>query len=141
MTNNPFLKVEITINKPVDLVWECWTNPVDIMLWNVPFSNWHSPKVENDVRLGGLFSFRMEAIDGSEGFDHVGKYDKVIKNQLIEYTVSDNRKSRIEFVANGHSTILTETFEPEKETPIDIQRDFCESVLLNFKQHVESKLL
>jgi uncharacterized protein YndB with AHSA1/START domain len=141
MTNNPFLKVEITINKPVDLVWECWTNPADIMLRNVPFPNWHSPKVENDVRLGGLFSFRMEAIDGSEGFDHVGKYDKVIKNQLIEYTVSDNRKSRIEFVANGNTTSLTETFEPEKETPIDLQRDFCESVLLNFKQHVESKLL
>lgn len=141
MTNNPFLKVEITINKPMDLVWECWTNPADIMLWNVPFANWHSPKVENDVRLGGLFSFRMEAIDGSEGFDHAGKYDTVIKNQLIEYTLSDNRKSRIEFVANGHSTSLTETFEPEKETPIDLQRDFCESVLLNFKQHVESKLL
>lgn len=141
MTNNPFLKVEITINKPVDLVWECWTNPADIMLWNVPFANWHSPKVENDVRLGGLFSFRMEAIDGSEGFDHAGKYDTVIKNQLIEYTLSDNRKSRIEFVANGNTTSLTETFEPEKETPIDLQRDFCESVLLNFKQHVESKLL
>ncbi|MCP9748917.1 SRPBCC domain-containing protein [Lacihabitans sp. CS3-21] len=141
MTNNPFLKVEITINKPVDLVWECWTNPADIMLWNVPFPNWHSPKVENNLRAGGLFSFRMEAIDGSEGFDHTGKYDKVIKNQLIEYTLSDNRKSRIEFVANGNTTSLTETFEPEKETPIDLQRDFCESVLLNFKQHVESKLL
>jgi hypothetical protein len=97
--------------------------------------------VENDVRAGGLFSFRMEAINGSEGFDHVGKYDKVIKYQLIEYTVSDNRKSIIEFVAKGNTTILTETFEPENETPIDLQRDFCESVLLNFKNHVESKVL
>ena len=141
MTNNPFLKVEISIDKPVELVWEYWTNTADIMLWNVPFPNWHSPKVENDVRAGGLFSFRMEAINGSEGFDHVGKYDKVIKYQLIEYTVSDNRKSIIEFVAKGNTTILTETFEPENETPIDLQRDFCESVLLNFKNHVESKVL
>lgn len=139
MSDNSFLKVEISINKPVDMVWECWTNPADIKLWNVPFPNWHSPEVVNDVREGGLFSFRMEAIDGSEGFDHAGKYDKVIKNQVIEYTVSDNRKSIIEFVANGNTTILSETFESEKETPIDLQKDFCESVLLNFKKHVESK--
>jgi hypothetical protein len=82
----------------------------------------------------------MEKIDGSEGFDHSGFYDKVIANQLIEYTGLDKRKSIIEFIENQNITTISEIFEPEEMTPIDLQRDFCQSVLKNFKKHVESKV-
>ncbi len=80
----------------------------------------------------------MEAKDGSEGFDHSGKYDKVIKNQLIAYTVSDGRKSIIKFVSNGDTTTVIETFEPEKGNSIEMQKNFCQSVLNNFKKYAET---
>lgn len=79
----------------------------------------------------------MEVKDGSVGFDHSGKYDKVIKNELIEYTVSDGRKSIIRFVSNGDYTNVIEIFEPEKETPIEEQRKFVQCVLDNFKNYAE----
>jgi uncharacterized protein YndB with AHSA1/START domain len=69
------LTVEITIDKPVEYVWNVWTTPADIMQWNIPFDDWHSPRVENDLNEGGSFLFRMEAKDGSTGFDHSGNYD------------------------------------------------------------------
>lgn len=131
------ITVEISVNKPVDLVWHRWTTPADIANWNIPFDDWHSPKVENDLKVGGKFFYRMEAKDGREGFDHYGNYDKIIKNQLIEYTVSDGRKSVIKFISNGDTTLVVETFEPEKETPLEIQRDFCYSVLRRFKKYSE----
>jgi hypothetical protein len=80
----------------------------------------------------------MEAKDGSAGFDHCGKYDKIINNQLIEYTVSDGRKSIIKFVPNGGTTIIIEIFEPEKENSIEMQRDFCQSILNRFKKYAEN---
>lgn len=133
------ITVETTVNKPVENVWKIWTTPADIRQWNNPFDDWHSPRVENDLKQGGSFLYRMEAKDGSAGFDHCGKYDKVINNQLIEYTVSDGRKSIIKFVPTGDTTIVIETFEPEKENPIEMQRDFCQSVLNNFKKYAENK--
>ncbi len=133
------ITVEITVNKPVAFVWKTWTTPSDIMQWNNPFPNWHSPRVENNLQEGGNFIYRMEAKDGSVGFDHSGKYDKVIKNELIEYTVSDGRKSIIQFIPNGNATTITENFEPEKENPVDMQRGFCQSVLDNFKKYTENK--
>jgi uncharacterized protein YndB with AHSA1/START domain len=133
------ITVEITIDKPVEYVWNVWTTPTDIMQWNIPFDDWHSPRVENDLNPGGSFLFRMEAKDGSTGFDHSGKYDKVINNQLIEYTVSDGRKSIIEFVSNGDTTTIVETFDPEKTNPIEMQKGFCQSVLNSFKKYAETK--
>lgn len=133
------ITVKVNIDKPIESVWQVWSTPADIMQWNIPFDNWHSPYVENDLKPGGNFLFRMEAKDGSEGFNHSGKYDKVIKNKLIEYTGNDGRKSIIEFISNGHTTTIIETFEPEKSNPREMQKDFCQSVLNNFKKHIEIK--
>lgn len=133
------ITIEIKINKPIEHVWKTWTTPGDIMQWNIPFANWHSPRVENDLQQGGSFLYRMEAKDGSVGFDHAGKYDKVIKNELIEYTVSDSRKSTIQFIPDVDTTTVIESFEPEKENPAEMQRDFCQSVLNNFKKYTENK--
>jgi uncharacterized protein YndB with AHSA1/START domain len=138
-TQSSAITVEVTVNKPVENVWQVWVRPADIMQWNIPFDDWHSPRVENDLKPGGSFLFRMEAKNGSEGFDHSGIYDKVISNQLIEYTDADGRKSIIKFIPHGDTTTIVETFEPEKTNPIEMQKDFCQSVLNNFKRYTESK--
>jgi uncharacterized protein YndB with AHSA1/START domain len=132
------ITVETTVNVIIEKVWELWTTPADIKQWNNPSDNWHSPRVEIDLKEGGHFLFRMETKDGKAGFDHAGKYDKVITNELIEYTVSDGRKSIITFVPNGNNTNITESFEPEKESPVELQRGFCHSVLNNFKKYAEN---
>ncbi len=133
------IKVEATVNTSVEKVWKRWTTPEDIKQWNNPFEDWHSPLIQVDLKTGGEFLFRMEKKDGSDGFDHQGKYDKVITHELIEYTVSDGRKSIITFADNGNYTTITEAFEPENETPIEIQRDFVQSILNNFKKYAEGE--
>ncbi len=107
------ITVETKVDVPVKWAWKIWTKPSDIMQWNIPFDDWHCPKVENEVIPGGKFLFRMETSDGSDGFDQAGTYDRVIPNELIEYTVADGRKSRIVFSSNGDATTVSETFEPE----------------------------
>lgn len=134
------ITIDITIEKPIAMVWETWANPSDIMLWNIPFDDWHCPRVDNDFKSGGRFIFRMEAKDGSEGFDHSGIYDTVIQHQLIAYTGDDGRKSEIKFISHGDTTTVSEAFEPEIMNPIDMQRDFCQAVLNNFKKYTESKI-
>ncbi|MDP4283892.1 MAG: SRPBCC domain-containing protein [Bacteroidota bacterium] len=133
-----FITVETAINLALEKVWKLWTTPADIIQWNNPSEDWQTLRVENDLRDGGAFLFRMEAKDGSEGFDFCGKYDKVITNELIEYTLTDGRKTRNQFTTNGDATTLVETFEPEAETPVDIQRGFCQGVLNNFKNYAEN---
>jgi uncharacterized protein YndB with AHSA1/START domain len=135
------ITVETIISASVENVWKCWTTPADIMQWNNPFDDWHTPHVDNDLKDGGSFLFRMEKKDGSEGFDFSGKYDKVITNQLIEYTLADNRRTINLFIANGNETTIIETFDPETKTPLDIQKEFCQNVLNNFKKYAEQSAL
>ena len=137
MTAN--LTAEIIIQAPIEKVWKLWTTAADIKQWNNPSDEWHSPNVEIDLKTGGRFLFRMETKNGSVGFDHAGRYDKILLHQLIEYTVDDGRRSVIVFSTNNDSTTVTETFEPEPQTPVDMQKEFCQSVLNNFKKYVESK--
>ena len=137
MTAN--LTAEIIIQAPIEKVWKLWTTAADIKQWNNPSDEWHSPNVEIDLKTGGRFLFRMENKNGSVGFDHAGRYDKILLHQLIEYTVDDGRRSVIVFSTNNDSTTVTETFEPEPQTPVDMQKEFCQSVLNNFKKYVESK--
>jgi len=133
------ITVEVTVNEIIEKIWKLWTTPADISQWNNSSDDWHSTRVENDLKDGGHFLFRMETKDGKVGFDHCGKYDKILVNQLIEYTVSDGRKSIISFKPVGNNTTIIETFEPEKETTIELQRDFCHSILKNFKKYAENK--
>ena len=137
MTSN--LTAEIIIQAPIEKVWKLWTTAADIKQWNNPSDEWHSPNVEIDLKTGGRFLFRMETKNGSVGFDHAGRYDKILLHQLIEYTVDDGRRSVIVFSTNNDSTTVTETFEPEPQTRVDMQKEFCQSVLNNFKKYVESK--
>ena len=133
------ITVEISVNVAPEKVWKTWTTPVDVMQWNTPSNDWHAPVAEIDLREQGKFLLRMGAKDGSDGFDHEGVYDKIIVNQLIEYTTKEGRKSKIVFQENERGTKVIETFEPDASVPFDMQRDFVQAVLENFKKHTEGR--
>lgn len=138
MMNLKMIKVQNTINAPIDKVWDLWTLPEHIMNWNIPFLDWHTPYVENDLKVGGKFKFRMTAIDGSEGFDFEGIYTKIEKFVLIEYQLLDNRTAGVRFENNGTEVKLTEMFEPEKQNSEEMQEKFCKAVIQKFKEYVEN---
>lgn len=129
--------ISAVINAPVDKVWKQWTTPADIMNWNNASPDWHTPRAENDLRVGGSFSSRMEAKDGSFGFDFGGVYDEVETHKVIAYTLGDNRKVRVVFESNGSNTTVTETFDAENQNPVEMQRAGWQSILDNFKKYVE----
>jgi uncharacterized protein YndB with AHSA1/START domain len=132
------ITVATTINAPVEKVWKFWSLPEHITKWCSASDDWHTPKAENDLRTGGKFLSRMEAKDGSFGFDFGGVYDAVKTNELIEYTIGDGRKVTIQFAANGNETKVTETFEAESTNPIEMQRGGWQAILDNFKKYVEA---
>lgn len=131
------ISVENTIKAPVEKVWKLWNTPEDIKKWCCASEDWHVPNAENDIRKGGTFVTRMEAKDGSFGFDFKGVYDDVKTNELIAYTMVDGRTATITFTGKGNETKVTETFEAESENPIDMQRSGWQSILDNFKKYVE----
>jgi uncharacterized protein YndB with AHSA1/START domain len=132
------ITVEATVNAPVEKVWNFWTSPEHIIKWNSPSEDWHTPKAENDLRVGGSFTSRMEAKDGSFGFDFGGVYDEVKTNELITYTLGDGRKVEIQFTANGDNTTVTESFDTESENPVEMQRAGWQAILENFKKYTET---
>ena len=131
------ITVATTINAPAAKVWEFWTNPKHITNWNNASDDWHTPRAENDLRVGGKFLSRMEAKDGSMGFDFNGVYDEVKTNELIAYTMEDGRKVKINLEDLGNETNITETFEAENENPVELQRGGWQSILDNFKKYTE----
>ena len=132
------ITVETTVNAPVEKVWKSWNTPADIMLWNNASDDWHTPFAENDLRVGGKFLSRMEAKDGSFGFDFGGIYDEVQENGLIAYTIDDGRKVTIRFSGKNNETKIVETFEAENMNSIEIQRGGWQTILDNFKKYTES---
>ena len=132
------ITIETTVDAPANKVWEYWTKPAHIMQWNYSIDTWHSPTAENDLRAGGSFVYRMEAKDGSMGFDFGGVYDVVRPLEYIEYTIGDGRKVKITFSPKGNTTHIRETFEAESENPIDIQKGGWQSILDNLKKYTES---
>lgn len=135
----PSITLRITLNASVSDCWTYWITADDIRKWNHPSDDWHTSYVEIDLQTGGRFLYRMEKKDGSAGFDHAGIYDEVKPFECIAYTGTDGRKSSIHFAAEGGETVLTETFEPEGKTPLDVQRDFCQGVLDNFRSFAEKR--
>jgi predicted 3-demethylubiquinone-9 3-methyltransferase (glyoxalase superfamily)/uncharacterized protein YndB with AHSA1/START domain len=133
------VSVQVKIDASLELVWKLWTTPEDIVNWNNASEDWHTPRAVNDLRTGGKFSYRMEAINGSEGFDFEGVYDKVILKERIDYTIADGRKVSIAFSKTNGKTKIVETFEPENENPIEMQHDGWQSILSSFKRHAEIK--
>ena len=140
-TNRNVITVTNTINAPVKMVWEYWTKPEYITQWNNASDDWHTPRAENDLRTGGKFTSRMEAKDGSMGFDFGGVYDAVKENEYIEYTMEDGRKVNVRFTSKGDQTEVVESFDAEETNSIDMQRDGWQAILNNFKRYVESRVI
>ena len=136
--DNITIVVRVIINAPVKKVWKLWTDPDHIVKWNHASDDWHSPDAENDLREGGRFRSRMEARDGSQGFDFAGEYTRIIQHRQIEYTIDDGRRVQVTFVPNGDETIVSETFEPENENSVELQQQGWQSILDNFKGYVEN---
>jgi uncharacterized protein YndB with AHSA1/START domain len=135
---NKNITVIATITAPIENVWNYWTLPEHITQWYFASDDWHAPHAENDFQVGGKFTTRMEAKDGSFGFDFNGIYDEIETKELISYTMEDGRKASILFSENGNETIVTETFEAENENPIDMQRAGWQAILDNFKKYTET---
>jgi uncharacterized protein YndB with AHSA1/START domain len=132
------ITVTAKVKAPVEKVWNFWTNPNHIIRWNNASDDWHTPRAENDLRAGGRFLTRMEARDGSAGFDFTGKYNEVDLLKSIDYTIDDGRKVHITFVSAGKDTKVTESFEAENSHPIEMQKTGWQAILDNFKKYAET---
>jgi uncharacterized protein YndB with AHSA1/START domain len=138
-SNKVIITVETTVNKPIEEVWKYWTEPKHITGWSFASDEWHAPKAENDLRDGGRFLTRMEAKDGSFGFDFSGAYDEVKTNEYIAYTLDDGRKVTITFVSLENETRIVETFEAEATNPVEMQEAGWQAFMDNFKRYSESQ--
>jgi len=132
------ITVEATVNAPVEKVWSYFTQPQHVKNWNNASDDWHTPRAENDLQVGGNFVYRMEAKDGSFGFDFGGTYDAVKENEYLEYTIGDGRKVKISFIPQGTSTKVVENFEAETTNSVELQRTGWQSILDNFKKYTEA---
>ena len=136
--NKTRITVENTVNAPVEKVWNLFTAPEHITKWNNASDDWHSPYAENDLRTGGKFLSRMEAKDGSFGFDFGGVYYDVQTHKKIAYTLGDGRKVELTFTNLGNATKVTESFEAETQNSIELQQSGWQSILDNFKRYTEA---
>lgn len=134
------ITVQNTIKAPAEKVWQFWTLPEHITKWNNPSDDWHTPFAENDLQIGGKFTSRMEARDGSMGFDFAGVYDDVKINELIAYTLGDGRKVKVVFSSIGNETKVSETFDAENLHSTEMQRSGWQAILDNFKAYAEANV-
>ncbi len=130
------ITIEALVHAPIDAVWKAWTTPADIVQWNAASDDWHTTRAAVDLRTGGAFSSRMEAKDGSFGFDFAGTYTAVVTNELLECALGE-RSLRIEFVAVPDGVIVRETFDAEASHSIEQQRQGWQAILDRFARHVE----
>jgi uncharacterized protein YndB with AHSA1/START domain len=134
------ITVETLVKAPIAKVWSAYTTPEDIKQWNTALEDWHTTKATVDLRVGGAFSSRMEAKDGSFGFDFAGAYTKIVPIKPIEFSFGDCMGT-VEFVngaGNANGVTVRVTFDAESENPIDMQRQGWQAILNNFAKHVEA---
>ncbi len=137
MTNKVKITVEETINTPLEKVWNFWTNTSHIVNWNFAFDDWHCPKAENDLRVGGKMTVRMEAKEESFGFDFEGIYDEIILKKK-SYTMTDGRNVSTDFEKLGIETKVKTIFDAESENSIELQKEGWQAILNNYKKYVEN---
>lgn len=132
------ITVETLVNAPVEEVWRAYTTPEDIMQWNAASDDWHTTKASVDLRAGGAFNSRMEARDGSFGFDFEGTYTTVVPHELIEYSF-DDRVATVKFLTGAEGVTVRVTFDAEADNSMEQQRQGWQAILTNFARHVETK--
>jgi uncharacterized protein YndB with AHSA1/START domain len=134
----PQIKVQTTVKAPLAEVWRAYCSADDIVQWNAASDDWHTTRAEVDLRVGGAFVYRMEAKDGSSGFDFAGTYRLVEPERVLAYDFFD-RSARVEFVDGLDGVTVTVTFEAETENPIEMQQEGWQAILTRFKHHVEAE--
>jgi uncharacterized protein YndB with AHSA1/START domain len=132
------VNIGTTVNAPIKKIWEIWSKPEHITRWATPTPDWHTPRAENDLRTGGSFVSRMEAKDGSMGFDFGGVYDVVTPHEYIEYTMGDGRKVKTVFTQQEDGVRIDQSFDAEAENPVEMQRMGWQAILDSFKNYTES---
>lgn len=132
------ITISATINAPIEKIWKLYTHPEHIVNWNSPSPDWHTTKAENDLFVGGKFDYRMEAKDGSFGFDFWGNYDIIVVQERIDYTLGDGRKVVQTFTEENDQTKIVIVFEAETENTIELQRGGWQAILDNFKKYTET---
>jgi uncharacterized protein YndB with AHSA1/START domain len=131
------ITIKSTVNAPVEKIWEYWSEPEHIKKWNNASEDWHTTHAENNLRAHGKFLSRMEAKDGSFGFDFSGIYDEVKLYEVIAYTLGDGRKVKISFVGEEKKTEITVVFEAESTNSTEMQQGGWQAILDNFKKYTE----
>jgi len=132
------ITVETIIHSTLEKVWQCWTDPAHITQWCFASDDWHAPAATNDLRSGGSFTTRMEARDGSFGFDFGGVYDVVIPLERIAYSMDDGRRVQIDFLPEADHVRVIERFDAETENSPEMQQAGWQAILDNYRKHVES---
>lgn len=131
------VEVSVRIHAPLEKVWDCFTLAENITQWNFASDDWHCPHATNDLRPGGAFSFRMEAKDGSFGFDLAGEYTAVQPMKSMHYMLGDGRKVAVVFTQDGNDILVSQTFDAEKMNPVEMQRAGWQAILDNYKKYAE----
>lgn len=136
--NNQKITVEVSIEKDIEKVWELWNETEHILKWNHASDDWHTVRAENELKVGGKFFYRMEAKDGSFGFDFESNYEVVNEKKELSYIMCDGRRATTIFQKKDMETKITTTFDPESENPIELQKAGWQAILNNFKKYAES---
>ncbi len=138
-TQHHTITIKSTVKAPISRVWAFWTEPEHIMQWNHASDDWHTTNAANDLQVGGKFLSRMEAKDGSHGFDFEGEYTALDLHRHIAYTLSDGRKVEVHFGPSGKETHIKQFFEPESTNPAEMQAAGWQAIMDNFKKHAETQ--
>jgi uncharacterized protein YndB with AHSA1/START domain len=133
------ITIETEVKASPAVVWNAWVTPEDITSWNFAIDEWYCPTAEINLEVGGKFNYRMEAKDGSMGFDFEGEFTEITPQKAIHYKLGDDREVEIEFIETENGVKVVETFDAEDENSAEQQKQGWLSILSNFKKHVESK--
>lgn len=139
MTSFQKIRIMTRVQAPIEKVWTCFSQPEHIVLWNTASDDWHTTRANNDFYVGGAFSYRMEAKDGSFGFDFAGVYDYIKPLSSIGYTLTDGRRVHISFEEQDGAVLIEEEFEAENENPHELQQQGWTMILDNFRRYAESQ--
>jgi uncharacterized protein YndB with AHSA1/START domain len=136
--NTNKITIQATISADRKKVWDFYTNPDHITKWNFATDDWHCPNATNDMRVGGKYLARMEAKDGSFGFDFEAVYEEIIEGEKFTFTMTDGRQATVNFKKLSDKTEVTVIFDPETENPVELQREGWQAILNNFKKYAET---
>lgn len=132
------ITIQTTVSAPIEAVWTARVTPESITQWNAASDDWCCPRAENDLRIGGVFCYRMEARDGSMGFDFAGRYTRVEEHEVIECALEDGRVVVVEFLPGKDGVTVRQTFDAGGELPAEHQRQGWQAILDRFARHVEA---